>query len=208
MSNAVAKTVMMTTKCSGGCSHCPFSNSSLEKLFLPTERIIKILNQTTEKLAILSGGEPFEHPDISEILTHLSEIKTPFRIATGGFVDLDPWVNELIYLSNHNNAFKGISLGTDVLSNRINHSDWVPIWERNVHLLIQAQVSFSLTLTISPDFQLDQFDLFSWTETFKGMPEFIYLRHLNDEYHDIWIEKIHATFEKTPIIRDDISSLE
>jgi pyruvate-formate lyase-activating enzyme len=206
MSNSVAKTVMMTTKCSGGCSHCPFSNPSLEPLFLPTETISRILNQTTEKLAILSGGEPFEHPEIMEILTKTSDAIIPFRIATGGFVPLDPWIEKLQTLSEQNTAFKGISIGTDVLSNRISHSNWVPIWKSNVQLLILAQVPFSLTLTISPEFQLDRFAFFSWKEIFKGMPEFIYVRHSNDGSQDIWTEKIQVTFGNVPIIQDDISN--
>lgn len=193
---------MITTKCSGGCEHCPFSNPLLEKLFLPPKAIVKILHQTIEKLAILSGGEPFEHPEIDEILTDLSEVTTPFRIATGGFIMLEPWVDK--FKSFRDTAFRGISIGTDVISNRINHSDWVPIWEHNVNLLIQEQIPFSLTFTISSEFQVSRFDIFSWSEIFKGMPEFIYLRHFDEASRDVWLEKIQTTFGKTPLIIDDI----
>ncbi len=77
---------------------------------------------------VLSGGEPFEHPEILKILTSLPEVTTPFRIATGGFVKFDLWIEQLQILSKQNTAFKGISMGTDVLSNRINQeivNSWV-----------------------------------------------------------------------------------
>lgn len=206
MSNLVANTVMVTTKCSGGCSHCPFSNPSLEKLFLPPETIVKMINQSTKKLVILSGGEPFEHPKILEILNNLFEAAIPFRIATGGFIKLDPWIDKLKALSMQNIAFNGISMGTDVLSDRVNHSDWVSSWERNIHLLIKEQIPFSLTITINAEFQLNRFAFFSWREIFKRLPEFIYLRYSNDCLKYIWIEKIKGVFGKTPIILDNISA--
>jgi len=64
---------MLTTKCSSGCMHCPFSNPGLEKLFLAPATVQKIMSQSSEGLTILSGGEPFEHPEISEILKNLGE---------------------------------------------------------------------------------------------------------------------------------------
>jgi organic radical activating enzyme len=77
----IANTIMLTTKCSSGCRHCPFSDPNLEKLFLTRSAIQNIVNQLPDKLAVLSGGEPFEYPEISEILTDLSQQTTPFRIA-------------------------------------------------------------------------------------------------------------------------------
>src|ERR1700722_13359268 len=71
-SNKIADTVLLTTKCSGGCSHCPFSNPTLEKLFLTPEIIRDILQRNSGKLTILSGGEPFEHPAIDKILHMLA----------------------------------------------------------------------------------------------------------------------------------------
>lgn len=197
---------MLTTICSAGCSHCPFSNPRLEPLHLSADTLIKILNQTNEKLAVLSGGEPFEHPEISKILNNLSEVTIPVRIATGGFVKLDPWIEQLEILSKQNAAFKGISIGTDVLSNRVTRSVWAAIWEHNIHLLIKAHVPFSLTFTISPEFQLDYFSLSSWTKTFNGMPEFIYLRYSDVNHKNAWLERIQAAFGYVIILQDDIHS--
>ncbi len=196
-----ANTIMTTTQCSGGCTHCPFSNPLLDKLFLPTESIVSLVNQS-EKLAILSGGEPFEHPEILKILIELSTTIIPFRIATGGFIELDKWIDKLKELSQSNIAFKGISMGTDVLSNRVLHSNWVPVWQHNINSLIDAKIPFSLTLTIDSEFELNRFNLFSWTEIFKDMPEFIYLRYRGDE--DIWIKRIKDGFENAPILLDKI----
>jgi len=146
MLSEIANTIMLTTKCSSGCTHCPFSNPDLEKLFLAPTMVQKIMSQSSDRLTVLSGGEPFEHPQISEILTNLSKQTTPFRIAIGGFVDLNPWINKLKHL-NLLGSFLGISMRTDVLSSRVNHSDWVPIWKNNIQLFFEFQIPYSLTFS-------------------------------------------------------------
>ncbi len=85
-----ANLVLVTTMCSGGCQYCPFSRDGLEKSFLSPKIIEKIMSGGTNKLTILSGGEPFEHPEISKILTSLGKQTQVFRVATGGFINLVP----------------------------------------------------------------------------------------------------------------------
>jgi organic radical activating enzyme len=85
-------------------------------------------------LTVISGGEPFEHPQIFEILRRLSNQSNYFRIATGGFIDLTPWIDILKSLSYKKGTLQGISMGTDVLSTRVRHSRWVPTWRKNISL--------------------------------------------------------------------------
>lgn len=205
MSSEIANTIMLTTKCSAKCNHCPFSNPRIEHLFLDVERLQTILSQSEAKLTILSGGEPFEHTEISKILTTLSLQKIPFRIATGGFVDLTPWIDVLKLLSNSFNCLEGISMGTDVLSSRVNHSRWVPIWVNNIQLFFRFKISYSLTFTLETDVDFFRFDLWKWSNFFKDKPKFIYLRYPEEVLLKDWIKKINKTFGNIPIIKDKLS---
>ncbi len=45
MINEIANTILITTKCSAGCQHCPFSRSDIETLFLKPSTIEKIIRE-------------------------------------------------------------------------------------------------------------------------------------------------------------------
>lgn len=79
MSSEITTTIMLTTKCSAKCKHCPFSNLKLEHLFLDLETVQNVLSQSAGKLTILSGGESFEHAEISKILADLYFQTNPFH---------------------------------------------------------------------------------------------------------------------------------
>lgn len=98
-------------------------------------------------------------------------------------------------------------MGTDVLSLRVSHSKWVPVWKNNIRLLSKFQIPFSLTLTIGEEFDFTRLNLWKWAEIFEEMPEFIYLRYTEKHLIDEWICKIHDTFGAIPIIHDHISSM-
>lgn len=205
MSKEVANTVMLTTKCSGACKHCPFSKLDLEKLFLSRQKLQEMMSQASSRLTILSGGEPFEHREISEILADMGKQTHPFRIATGGFVDLSLWIDELVSLSVPRGPLEGISIGTDVISSRVDHSRWVPIWVDNIQLLSRSRVPYSLTLTIGNDLNFTWLNLWSWKEFFDSKPEFIYLRYSRGSILGEWMEKLKNTFGETPILQDETS---
>lgn len=194
---------MLTTKCSAGCSHCPFSDPELDKLFLNRKTIKKILARSNNKLTIFSGGEPFEHPEISKILLDLRKQKIPFRIATGGFVDLAPWLENLKLLVHPFGTLQGISMGTDVLSSRVKHSNWAHTWKNNIHLLYSNNIPYSLTFTAGNDLDFSRLNLWRWPALFKSKPEFIYLR-ANSIFMKEWNKKIQKTFKYIPIIEDDL----
>ncbi len=204
MSSNIAQTILVTTKCSGGCQHCPFSSADMEQLFLKSETIQTIVNQTTSELVVLSGGEPFEHPDISSILTGLSRQNKPFRIATGGFLDLKQWIDQLKQLSYPSGPLEGISMGTDVLSTRVNNKRWNAIWKNNIQLLSEYQISYSLTFTIGNDLNFTQMNLPNWIDLSKSKPEFLYLRYSHEHLRKKWILDLNNAFGNIPIIQDDL----
>ncbi len=202
----IANTIMLTTKCSSGCRHCPFSNPNLEKLFLTRSAVQKIASQLPSVLTVLSGGEPFEHPEISDILRDLSKQTTPFRIATGGFVDLTPWINQLKLIASPRRPLKGISMGTDVLSSRVNHPNWVPIWKNNIRLLVEFQIPYSLTFSIGTDLVFIHLNLWKWADLLDNKPEFIFLRYSHPSLIQKWIKKINNHFKGVLIIQDEAAS--
>lgn len=157
------------------------------------------------KLIVLSGGEPFEHPDISEILSLPFEQTPPFRIATGGFVDLSPWIEKLKYLNRPEGPLQGISIGTDVLSKRVVDSRWVQTWQSNIQLLGKFKIPYSLTFTIGPDLDFLWLHIWNWTDFFEEKPTFIYLRHSRNDLINDWMGKIYKSFGEIRIIVDDIS---
>ncbi|WP_413613259.1 radical SAM protein [Bdellovibrio sp. HCB-110] len=168
----VAKTLTVTTECSGGCTHCPFSSPQMKRLHLPLETARQVFAAGSEKLVVVSGGEPLEYPYFFELLSGLQHETKKVRIATGGHKDLAVYLESFKGLIN----FDGISLGTDVISARSPHMVvHSKMWRKNVVTLNENNISYSLTLTILDD--QDHFsDLLEKTKIWGARPQFIYLR--------------------------------
>lgn len=141
-----------------------------------------------------------QHPQISAILEAFTIKKNPFRIATGGFIDLTPWIGLLERL-NREGSLNGISMGTDVLTRRVDSPKWVPIWKNNIELLSQHNIPYSLTLTIEPALIFDHLDVWNWTNMFTHFPEFIYLIQVNKNDFTEWVEHSKNVF-KIDLLRD------
>lgn len=193
------KTILLTTKCSGGCTHCPFSNPQLEHLFLSLDAVKSILENFSGTLVVISGGEPFEHPQLAEVLS-LSEARSlPFRIATGGFIDLTSWTMTLKNLK----FLQGISMGTDVLSSRLCHSNWAPIWFNNIKLFDSLQIPYSITFTLSEELTFNHCNFFQ----LQLNPQFIYLRYSKIADLRRWIGHLEELFPNIEIIQEKTSFL-
>lgn len=201
-SEQTTETIMLTTKCSAKCSHCSFSNPNLKQLFLSIEQINKILERSASELIVISGGEPFEHPAIETILERLCEEKKPFRIATGGHINFDPWKDKLLKLLEKSKGFKGISIGTDVLTTRVNQPHWIPNWKNNLAFLCQYQIPFSITLTLGTDLTFSWFDLSNWNNFFQRLPEFFYIRYSDENLLAEFKKNQMECFKNVPHILD------
>lgn len=195
------ETIMLSTICSGGCRHCPFSNLSLEQLNLEVNVIDKIITESLGNLIVLSGGEPFQHPQIKEILELLPSYQNKyFRIATGGFVCLFPWLHKLKYLC-HNGSLLGISIGTDVISSRVAHDEWLPIWQANIKYVAEMEIPYSLTFTLNEDLKFFKINFESWDRNFKK-PEFLYLRYPKNFNLNPWLNDLQRYFSNIPMLQD------
>lgn len=173
MTSNFALPIMLTTKCSAKCTHCPFSNPNLKELHLPTEMALKAIDNSNHELFVLSGGEPFEYPDLTKLLLCLRGRKKLFRIATGGFIDLTPWIKTI----KETLECTGISIGTDVFFERSLFFSR-DSWQKNVDLLNEHCIPYSITLTILNGQNLSSFQEIKAMKNLN--PEFYYIRLPNE----------------------------
>ncbi|MFM6928818.1 MAG: radical SAM protein [Bdellovibrio sp.] len=168
----LAKTLVLTTECSAGCSQCPFSNRNMIKRHLPVKKALQILAESSESLVVVSGGEPFEYVEIHSLLESLEYGVVPFRIATGGHVDLAPFIPKLKKLQ----ALQGISLGTDVLTAKVNPDRRLPeVWQKNVYALQKVGIPISITVTVVDDAAEIQ-SIYEFIKRHGIRPQFFYIR--------------------------------
>lgn len=165
---------MLTTKCSGGCFHCPFSDPEIPERHLPLDVAAQLCLQSKAPLTVLSGGEPFEYDALSDLLKILAQSRgAPFRIATGGFIPLGPWATQLQNCA----GFVGVSFGTDVMISKSQNSLIQKIWINNINLLNSMAMPYSLTLTVTQlPIQKSLPGLTSLLSLQNVRPEFVYLR--------------------------------
>ncbi len=78
----------ITNRCDLACSHCLFASSPRGKGKIPARNVLQMAAQAHAqglRLVALTGGEPFMHPDIGQILTGLLDLKeTHVVILTNG----------------------------------------------------------------------------------------------------------------------------
>lgn len=197
----VAKTLTVTTECGGGCTHCPFSNPQMKKLHLPLETAKQVFAAGSEKLVVISGGEPLEYPYFFELLDGLQHETKKVRIATGGHKDLGIYVETFKNLLN----FDGVSLGTDVISARaplmVIHSK---TWRKNVTTLNENNIPYSLTFTILND-QEHFSDLLEKTRIWGALPRFIYLRVAAKNFTEELRQSFERFYPSVSVIVDELS---
>lgn len=194
---------MITTQCSGGCSHCLFASPELKRLNLDSSKVIELAHKTSSGMVIISGGEPFQHPEISKILADFRDSGLMFRVATGGFVDLSAWL-EILSLLFREKRLQGISVGTDVISSRVISGKWDEIWKHNIHLLSINNIPFSFTLTIDYAFNFERSAFFEWISQKKYSPTFIYLRYQSECLANKWMKMIKEVLPNVPILPEHL----
>jgi len=207
-----AQPLLITTRCSGGCAPCPFASGRLPQKYMTCADVLNHLKASTAPLVVITGGEPFEHPHVEEIITELAQVSTPFRIATGGHIALSDSIARL----HRSKGFQGISLGTDVLSDLSEHCrEHTLTWKRNIRILEKNKIRYSLSLTLNPDF--NAFDVLQTALNCGAQPEFIYLRipvtgassrlpHSRSAYHSTLVDFIRRRWKNIEIIEDILAS--
>jgi organic radical activating enzyme len=165
------KIIMATTLCTARCRHCLFSSSALPKRFLSAATIEQIATAASERYLVLSGGEPFEHPEIEDICSRLTSVGKPYRIATAGHIDLKQFEPILTRNSPH---LVGLSVGTDVFL-RPENQEFLSVWQRNFDLLHALKVPYSITITLQDETHAIE-RLFDFIDDRDIKPQFFYIR--------------------------------
>lgn len=144
----------------------------MTQLHLSLPESVMTFNNAKSKLVVLSGGEPFEYEHIKGLLQYLEITKQFFRIATGGHVDLEPFIESL----KRSESLAGISVGTDVISHRsLESTSLERKWQKNINFLNESNLPYSLTFTVLEDLD-GAVNLVAKTLALGAQPEFIYLR--------------------------------
>jgi hypothetical protein len=105
----LSPTIRITTKCTQSCSHCCFSCSPDNNIFMSTETASKIkmflINNNINKRINIMGGEFFCNPDWREIIDIMVHDIDIVRLVTNG--DWDE--NIISQLSKYKNLYLAIS---------------------------------------------------------------------------------------------------
>lgn len=192
----VADTITITTNCSGSCSHCPFSHPQMKKLNLDLKSIKHLIEKSNSPLLVLSGGEFFEYDQVEDLFQYLSASPKKYRIATGGHLDLQPY---LVHLKNLC-GLEGISLGTDIIFRQESFNK-IETWINNLNLLIENNIPYSLTITLLEKDDLVVEEKLKFFSQRNLLPQFIYLRRSKNAKVSL-IHLIKNTFSGATIIND------
>ena len=155
--------------CSAGCSHCPFTKNDR---WFSVDEIVRQAMLNEAGYVTLTGGEPLEHPEIQKVASKLQDLEIPFRLATGGHVDLASYKYIL-----ENPLFLGISLGTDIVSVRNGSVANKALWKSNLKYIYQRDIPWSLTVTLGEGLE------FSEITSFVGakLPKFIMINSIEKD---------------------------
>jgi len=85
--------IRITNKCTMGCSHCMIDASSPDGEHMKMDvfkRALKFARASGSLGLLLSGGEPFEHPQLEEMVSLAKKNVTVVIVATNGLFTLDP----------------------------------------------------------------------------------------------------------------------
>ncbi len=195
----IAKTLMLTTKCKATCRHCPFHSMGIGDHLLSLDEAKSILTSFREKMLVISGREPFEYPFLHDLLRIPISQDRSIRIATGGYVDIEPWIGSL---KSHPN-FEGISLGTDVLSSRCSRIEHFQTWRQNLETLNKHGIPYSLTFTLGEDLEPVSQLIEKFIDLYPR-PQFIYLRAKGEDMAEKMKDQFYLYFPNVPIIFDQL----
>lgn len=197
MQQLASKLLIIHNACNAGCNHCPFGDSTEPTTIFSVHSIIREVENSPQPLLVISGGEPLLYPHLKALLDKLQYVSDKIiRIATGGHIDITPFLAGLNFPT-----FSGISLGTDIWMPERNLNIHLRVsWLKNIVVLNQEKIPYSLTFTLDP--QIDVAQLLAQFDAKVVMPDFIMINEL-ESAKDVGlsekIEQISQHFHQTRI---------
>ena len=102
----------ITSFCSQNCEYCEYGDENKKGGFMPTERILKNIDEVYElgvrAIDFCGGGEPLLHPDIIKILEHCNKKKIVIGLYTNFAIKND----KLLKTITENCSYIRVSLDT------------------------------------------------------------------------------------------------
>lgn len=148
--------IEITDKCLLKCKHCSTDAKTHNKSFHSIKIIKKIANQAIDlkcKNIFISGGEPFIHPSLDEIIKLLTSLEVNTRIYTSGIISSRPTsgipketlqnlkdsgLNHLVF-----SLYSSTPSVHDKITNLTNsHSETTKTIRNSVHLGIKTEIHF------------------------------------------------------------------
>ncbi|MCR6109027.1 radical SAM protein [Bacillus sp. A301a_S52] len=144
--------LIITDDCNLHCPHCYSKNNNN---FFEYDQILKIIDELNDNDVIniyITGGEPFLHPNILEIIQYIKTKKAILTIHTNGILLNKEIIFELSELLNKNDTLQisldGIKLETNLKTRTINLDNYLTI-KKNIRSLICSGLQVKLNITVT-----------------------------------------------------------
>lgn len=123
--------IRITNKCTMGCSHCLIESSSPDGEHMSLEKFDEALRVTHllhSRVVVISGGEPFEHPDIFSIIAETKNREFVTIVTSNGLFALDPEKRRMAKASGANiqitNDPRFYPRKLDLVQHLFEHKNW------------------------------------------------------------------------------------
>jgi len=143
-------TIEITDKCSLNCLHCSTNSNNNGRVFLELDEIDEILDEFNnfEKVR-LSGGEPFEHPYLVEIVKKIKDKNKIIEILSSGVSNQQELSKEiLISLKDFVNRIVFSIYGDEDIHNKICSHNSYKILNKSVESTIEERIPFSFQTVV------------------------------------------------------------
>jgi len=137
-------TIEITDKCTLNCSHCSTNAINQGSKFLTIQKIENILAEFSDfDVVRLSGGEPFEHPMIREILKTIKQKNKQAWILSSGVKGGKAIPKELL---NETKKFIDMIVfsiyGCEEIHNKVCNSNSYELLKKSVESVIEEKIPF------------------------------------------------------------------
>lgn len=141
----------ITDQCNLACSHCLFSSSPLKKATLKKEKIFQLAGEAYSlgcRVFALTGGEPFVHPDIEDIIKQLVAFENAHTVILTNGMNLPEFFNHGAH--DHDKLHLQISMdGLGKNHDRVRGKGAFQKLTHNLEWLNSKNIPFTLSMSVN-----------------------------------------------------------
>lgn len=141
----------LTNQCNLSCSHCLFSSSPRPSDHLTAQQVLSIAQDASElgcSLFVLTGGEPFVHPQISDVIHGLLHIKESHVVILSNGIDLP----DFLFSPSFDTRRVHLQISIDGMKERHDHIRGRRSFEAmndNLDRLRKHEIPFTLSMCVT-----------------------------------------------------------